>query len=314
MKLSTVAATYVTHKQSMGIRFTTEARILKAFCRAMGDISIASVKADRTLAWLNEAAPTTRTRERKYGVVAGLYRYAIARGYANIAPLPLPRYVPRHQQSFTPYIYSHDELRRLLRSTSDACRERAIVEDYVLHTFVLLLYGGGLRLSEALSLTVGDVDIKQAILHIRETKFYKTRLVPIGKDLAEALAQYELKRYGSYSHEKSAPFLCYRNGNPFKKSAIENIFRHLCICANVIRTDGACYQPRMHDLRHSAAVHRLVAWYQNGSDIQILLPYLATWLGHVNLRSTQRYLTLTPELLQEASLRFEHYFIGSHHV
>ena len=73
------------------------------------------------------------------------------------------------------------------------------------------------------------------------------------------------------------------------------------------RSDGARYQPRLHDLRHSFAVHRLTSWYRQGADVQTLLPYLSTYLGHVNLAATQVYLTMTPELLQEAARRFQQY-------
>jgi site-specific recombinase XerD len=81
----------------------------------------------------------------------------------------------------------------------------------------------------------------------------------------------------------------------------------------VLRHDGGRYQPRLHDLRHAAAVHRLVAWYRQGANVQRLLPQLATYLGHVHIAATQRYLTLTAELLREASQRFEHYAQGGQH-
>jgi integrase/recombinase XerD len=77
--------------------------------------------------------------------------------------------------------------------------------------------------------------------------------------------------------------------------------------AGVSRDDGARYQPRLHDLRHSFAVHRLTSWYQQGADVQKLLPQLATYLGHTNIAATQVYLTITPQLLHEASVRFEQY-------
>jgi integrase len=77
-----------------------------------------------------------------------------------------------------------------------------------------------------------------------------------------------------------------------------------------MREGGPRRQPRLHDLRHTAAVHRLIAWYRSGEDLQQLLPKLSIYLGHVSLSGTQRYLTLTPELLQQASQRFEHYAIG----
>jgi integrase len=81
----------------------------------------------------------------------------------------------------------------------------------------------------------------------------------------------------------------------------------------VRREGGARRQPRLHDLRHTAAVHRLIAWYDSGADVQALLPKLATYLGHVDLTATQRYLTLTPELLRQASRRFEHYAMERNH-
>ena len=87
----------------------------------------------------------------------------------------------------------------------------------------------------------------------------------------------------------------------------------MCLSAGVARHDGARYQPRLHDLRHAAAVHRLVSWYRMGADVQKLLPQLATYLGHVHIAATQRYLTMTPELLSEASRRFERYAMEEPH-
>jgi integrase/recombinase XerD len=107
-----------------------------------------------------------------------------------------------------------------------------------------------------------------------------------------------------------APLFCFVDGSPLSQSAAQSAFRRLRSYAGVEREGGPRRQPRLHDLRHTAAVHRLVAWYRNGADLQQLLPKLATYLGHVNLSATQRYLTMTPDLLREASLRFERYAMG----
>ena len=94
----------------------------------------------------------------------------------------------------------------------------------------------------------------------------------------------------------------------------EMAFCRLRIRANVLcETGGARHQPRLHDLRHSFAVHRLISWYRDGADVQRLLPKLSTYLGHVHISGTQRYLTLTPELLREAGLRFERYAMEPSH-
>jgi len=175
---------------------------------------------------------------------------------------------------------------------------------------LLLLYGTGLRLGEALALTVGEVDLRQAYLRIRETKFFKSRLVPLGKDLVGVLTKYVLRRLELQGAPVESPLFYFLDGSPLSQSAAQSAFRRLRSYAEVEREGGPRRQPRLHDLRHTAAVHRLVAWYRSGADLQQLLPKLATYLGHVNLSSTQRYLTMTPELLREASLRFEHYAMG----
>ena len=92
-----------------------------------------------------------------------------------------------------------------------------------------------------------------------------------------------------------------------KPDTLQHNFRILCDRAGIRRTDGAHEQPRMHDLRHTFAVHRLTSWYQQGADVQRLLHHLSVYLGHVHLRHTQVYLSMTPELLREASQRFERY-------
>jgi len=107
--------------------------------------------------------------------------------------------------------------------------------------------------------------------------------------------------------QPEAPFFVSRTGSRLTRRAAEHTFSRLRLRAGVLRHDGSRYQPRLHDLRHAFSVHRLVAWYRQGADVQRLLPQLATYLGHIHIATTQRYLTMTPELLQEASKRFEHY-------
>ena len=312
MKLSAVVSQYVAHKRSLGMRFSAEEFILRAFCKTLGDGLISSIEAESVLAFLNGSGPVTNTWVKKYHVLCGFYRFALGRGL--VIRSPLPRSIPRRSvPAFVPYIYSHAELRRLIDAVPAACSGRVPVDDYVLRALLLLLYGAGLRISEALSLTVGDVDLRQACLRVRDTKFYKTRLVPLGSDLGRVLTDYLGKRNDSHSATTDAPFFCFRDGAPLSQSAAGNAFRRLRAAAGVVRDGGARHQPRIHDLRHSSAVHRLVAWYRSGIDLHELLPKLATYLGHVNLSATQHYLTMTPELLNEASLRFEHYALENDH-
>jgi site-specific recombinase XerD len=310
MKLSTLTSQYVAYKQAMGMRFHTEARTLQSFCRAMADIAVADIAADRVHAYIAGAGPVTRFWHRKYEVLRGFYRFAIARGYATSAPLP--KIIPKPPQ-FVPYIFSHEELQRLLDASACCESPRSKLQPYTCRMLILLLYGAALRISEALSLTLADVDLPAGLLTIRKSKFYKTRLVPMSPGLSSALSSYVSQRAKEHSTKPDSALLLTRKGTPLARYTAENIFRRLRVRAGVLRHDGGRYQPRLHDLRHAAAVHRLVAWYRQGADVQRLLPQLATYLGHVNIAATQRYLTLTPELLREASQRFEHYAQGGQH-
>jgi integrase/recombinase XerD len=304
MKLSALVAQYVAYKQSMGMRFHTEARTLRSFCRTMGDITVAGIAADRVQAYIAGTGPVTRFWHRKHEVLRGFYRFAMARGYA--ASSPLPQIVPKPPH-FVPHIYSQDELQRLLNATACCEGSRCKLQPYTYRMLILLLYAAGLRISEALSLRLPNVDLTAGILTIRESKFYKTRLVPMSPVLSGALGEYVAQRAKEYPTQLDGALFLTRTGTPVARHTAENVFSRLRLRAGVLRHDGGRYQPRLHDLRHAFAVHRLVSWYRQGADVQRLLPQLATYLGHVHIAATQRYLTLTPELLHEASQRFERY-------
>jgi integrase/recombinase XerD len=307
MKLTEVIAQYGALKKAMGEHFDSAESVLHTFCRQLApDIDIEDIHADRVAAFLAGTGPVTRYWHRKHGVLRGLYTYAISRGI--VAASPLPPMVPKLPPRFVPHVYTHDELRRLVRATPSYRQHYRKLEPHTLRTIILLLYGAGLRVSEAVALPLGDVDLPNALLTVRNTKFHKTRLVPLGADLQQVMTQYLAKRQAAgHSQRPGTPFFVLRRGTPVSVQIVEQNFRCLCEYAGVRRSDGARYQPRLHDLRHSFAVHRLTSWYRQGADVQMLLPYLSTYLGHVNLAATQVYLTMTPELLQEASRRFQQY-------
>jgi integrase len=180
---------------------------------------------------------------------------------------------------------------------------------------ILVLYGGGLRIGEALGLTVRDVDLVDSTITVRNTKFFKTRLVPIGPKLVQELVAHIARRrkLPMPAGEDSALFTT-RTGKSWLYPDVITLFQRLRRAARIECPAGELRPPRLHDLRHTAAVHRVLAWYRAGKDVQRLLPQLATYLGHVDIKSTQRYLRMTPELLQEASQRFARYaqYEGNH--
>jgi len=171
-----------------------------------------------------------------------------------------------------------------------------------------VLYGAGLRPGEALRLRCCDVDLADRVLAIWDTKFFKSRLVPIGADLCKALDTYwTVRQRLSLPDETRSAFFCTHTGHPITLAKLETVFVRLREHAGIRRPSSDRWQPRLHDLRHAFAVHRVIAWYREGADVQAYLPLLATYLGHINLSGTQTYLAMTAELLGEASLRFELY-------
>jgi integrase/recombinase XerD len=270
---------------------------------------VGNIKPGQVVAFLNGSGPTTRSWHRKYSILGGFFHYAVSRGYIS-APL-LPPIVPKLPERYKPYIYSREELRRLLDCTAATQTRRFHMEAHTFRSLLLLLYGAGLRVGEARRLNLQDMDLKEAVPTIRDTKFYKTRLVPLGNELNDVLVRYaEQRRKAGHSQEGDTPFFITRRGTRLEHYVLDRNFKRLRARANVRREDGARYQPRLHDLRHTAAVHRLTAWYREGKNVQGLLPLLSTYLGHANIVGTQVYLTLTPELLHEASKRFARYVFG----
>lgn len=306
MKLSQATIHYIALKQSLGCRFHAEAVILRSFSKAMQDVDLEKVEPERVLLYLQGTGPLTRFWRRKHEALSGFYRFAMGRGFVARNPLPVDR--PKLVNQFAPYIFSTGEIRRLLEVTGQMTSRRVKLEARTFRAILLLLYGAGLRISEALRLRVRDVDLESGLLYIEQSKFYKSRWAPIGPRLNDALATYaHLRDSNGSGHDPDRPFFITHSGEPVSRAQAERAFSHIRVWAKIHRDDGGRYQPRLHDLRHTFAVHRLEAWYREGADVQRLLPQLSTYLGHVNVAATQPYLTMTPELLREAGLRFERY-------
>lgn len=271
MKFSEVVSLYISYKRALGHRFRTEEAILRFFCKAVGNDPFATIEVETVLAFLNGSGSVTEYWVKKYRVFSGLYRFALARGLTKV--LPLPRTIPKSDTpAFVPYIYSHEELKRLFDAVPVACAGRVPIEKEVLKTLLLLLYGARLRIGEALALTLKDVHLDQAYLHIREAKFFKSRLVPLGKDLNGLLTAYVIRCQECHPAAEKANLFCFRDGSPLSQSATRNAFRRLRSHAGVLRAGGTRRQPRLHDLRHTAAFHRLIAWYRSGADLQVDRP------------------------------------------
>ena len=305
MILSQAVEQYILHKRSLGMGFRSEAVRLRAFVQAIGDCDMHCVEPAPVLRFLEGNGPLTTFWFSKYHTLKAFYRYALARDYCASCPLPLS--VPQKPQPLQPYIYTNQDMERLIDAADSRHRYRWMLEPHTVRTLLLLLYGTGLRISEALRLTLEDFDTCAGVLTIRETKFFKSRFVPVGSDLSGVLCNYIKRQWPQRSRFETTPLLGTQKGAPITRQTAELVFKRLREQAGVSRSDGARFQPRLHDFRHTFAVVRLVTWYREGKNVHRLLPHLSIYLGHGVLRDTQRYLSMTTELLQQASLCFERY-------
>lgn len=211
--------------------------------------------------------------------------------------------------AFKPHVFSPVELSKLLaaaRAMRKMPKDQLRPETFEL--VISLLYACGLRISEVIAFDVGDFDESEGILKIRKTKFGKSRLVPASTSMRNKIEAYlnHRRNLGVPTGASDALIWSPYHGRPscdFMKIALMRLMRK----AGIKAIHGRC-GPRVHDLRHTFAVHRLLAWYKEGADVQLLLPRLSTYLGHVNIQSTQHYLKYMPEVLAEASHRFEEAF------
>lgn len=243
---------------------------------------------------------TGRARAQRYGALRVLGRF-IAEEHPQTY---VPGTIPRLTSTFRPHIYSSLEIHALFDEAArlnpaGSLRPRTFV------TLLGLLYCTGLRVSEALALRLADVDLDEGLLIVRNAKFHKSRAVPLQADVKDALTAYlDDRRRHRHRTDPDAPFFVNEWRRPCSYGTVVKTFLDIARRSGV---RGAPKQrgPRLHDLRHSFAVHRLLAWYRDGGDVQARLPLLSTYMGHVCLVSTQTYLNITAELLQEAARRFQ---------
>ncbi len=294
MKLQAICERYASFRKTLGERFETNGRQLRAFCRAMGrNIDIAEVSPGKVNTFLVGKGPLTTSWYVRHNALLGFYRYAISRGLVATSPLPLA--IPKHPPAFQPYIYSPAELRRILDSIGSCSRRRSHLDALTMRCLVLLMYGAALRTSEALSLTIGDIDLHCGVLTVRDSKFFKTRLVPIGPKTLQMLAEYGSRRE-RYSGGPDAPFFVGLNAKRVAIYVFERAFQQIRLHARVHRAGGHRYQPRLLCLqrhsRHTTATHLLRA----GVDINTI----RAWLGHVSLNTTNVYAEVDLEMKAKA--------------
>ena len=241
----------------------------------------------------------------------------LAKAQRHLDPsIQIPRPDPRPQQQVVrqwrrPYIYSPEEISRLLDIARAYPSPRAPLRPLSLYTMLVLAYCAGLRLGELARMDLGDVDLQVGTISIRETKFFKSRILPLTDSVVAALREYlEARRRAKAPQNADSGLFWHDQGDTrYTSQSIAWLLVDILRRAGTKPPRGKI-GPRIHDLRHSMVVNRILEWYRAGINPQERLPFLTTYLGHRDIHSTLVYITVTQDLLQQASERFHR--IGAH--
>jgi integrase len=242
------------------------------------------------------------TVEYRISTVRGFAHYLHALDPAHQIPPPGLLAVPRRRPA--PYIYAPGELARLLQA---ARRLRPALRAATHRTLLGLLAVTGMRVGEAVALTRSDVDLRDGLITIRHAKFDRMRMVPLHPSVTAALRGYAATRRRLCPTPRSDRFFVSVTGRALRRQEVQRVFRTITAQLG-LRTEAI--HPRVHDLRHSFAVHTLIDWHRAGVDVHAMLPVLSTYLGHVEPANTYWYLSAVPELMQLAAARLEQHQAG----
>lgn len=307
--LDQAIAAYLAHQRALGRDYNNEERVLNSVHRFIARVAADDLTPVVFHRWCQElqhlAANTRRARQlivRKFC----LYRRRSEPGCF----VPDSLYFARPQPHRSAIIVQPDQVARMLAAANElGPTPGSPLLPAVMRIALVLLYTTGLRRGELLRLTLGDVESRSGVLRIRESKFHKSRWVPLSPDGRCELRRYLRKRLATgLDPRPSAPLLCNctRGLRGYTGTGISRGIHELFRVADVRDNDG--HLPRVHDLRHSFAVQALVRWYREGTDVQSQLPKLALYMGHVSIVSTAHYLQFVPQVSTLASARFEHQF------
>ena len=235
-----------------------------------------------------------------------LRRFAMWRSVTDTrTEVPPYGLLPHRRRRKPPYVYSDEEVERLLDEAA-RLRSAAGLRGPTFTTLFGLLAATGLRLGEALSLDIADVNLSDGILTVRNTKFGKSRFVPVHRSTRQALADYARRRDQVLPQGAHGAFFLSERGKRVYHSMAEWTFARIS-CTIGLRAPAprglTGSGPRLHDLRHRFAAKRLIEWYRSGAEVECELPKLAAYLGHVHVRHTYWYIEAVPELLQLATDR-----------
>lgn len=300
-------ASFISLRQLSGTDYGSQAWLLGSFDRFLAEQNLQQPRiieeiCDQYRQHIGHLTP--RSRNNRLCVVRQLCRYLSRTDPLSYIPEPI-RTLPSWQARRA-YIFNPQQVSALLAAATALPPPGSLRPD-TYRTLLGLLYSTGIRIGEALALNIEHFLPNEQRLYIANGKFHKSRWIALSASTSRELERYLIRRTDLKPNAPDAPLLLNMRRQRFCHPTISPVFRKLLHVCGISwsRSTG----PRIHDLRHTFAVHRLLSWYRNGADVNALLPVLATHMGHINISSTQIYLQPTAELLGEVSRRFHDYYL-----
>jgi integrase len=314
--LDTQLASYLRLREALGYQMQAEKILLPEFVAYVkAQPNNHPIRAKLALEWACQASAHRGASgaPRRLSLARGFLRYLQASAPDTEVPSPGLLPTPRRPK---PFLFTPTQMTALLEA-AQASRPRGSLRPHTLASLLGLLASTGLRVGEAIRLQVDQVKLELGPpqLHILETKFHKSRIVPLHPSTAERLRHYQVQQAHLHYDGLSDAFFVSEQGQHLNRRGLHDWFVRLCRRLAIEPTDGG-RTPCLTSFRHTFAVTRMQCWYQQGLDVQALLPHLSVYLGHVHPQESYWYLTAVPELLGAAAERFASYAQagGTHHA
>lgn len=306
-------AEYLVHWRALGRRYRQEQWLLETLLRELPTLGHDDLTADGFRCWFDRRKHRHPNTRRKWAQM--LRHFSVWR--RRIDPdcfVPGQELICRAQPHVTPVILGEQHVARMLAlaDTFEPCPNSPL-RPATMRLAVVLLYTTGMRLGELQRLTLDDVEDGGSVLRVRESKFHKSRLLPLSNSTRAELVAFLVRRADvGFAAKPTAPLLCTRARSQMKPYSISGLQHGLnSLLRGADMPASFARPPRVHDLRHSFAVQALARWYRQGADVQTQLPKLAMYMGHVSIESTAYYLRWTDEIAALASARFAQQFAAT---
>ena len=296
---------YLAMRRSLGFKLHSEGTGLNTFVSFMEERRLDHITNEAALIW---AQLPTSVQDIQWARRLGFVR-CFARYCSAIDPrtqIPPPELIPCKRVRPQPYFFTDGEIENLLHATLTLTPKDGL-RRWTYRCLFGLLSVSGLRIGEARALALDDVDLGEAILTIRSTKFGKSRLVPMHASTVEVLADYLQRRRGFRPARSTNHVFVNDRGAPLSHDQALDTFQRL-LKASGFANQRERRRPHLHDLRHRFAQKTLVQWYRDGQDVERRLPVLSAYLGHTEVRDTYWYLSARPELMTLAQERLEQHW------